>query len=101
MRAACAQPRKSSTLSETLSHASHLSSCSGEKELIVANQSPETELNIIKELLNEFRGLHELKLRCLEEDTSRRGELPQVSSCCATCETHVVGSVAERSKALD
>ncbi|XP_004546577.3 uncharacterized protein LOC101464292 [Maylandia zebra] len=77
MRAACAQPRKSSTLSETLSHASHLSSCSGEKELIVANQSPETELNIIKELLNEFRGLHELKLRCLEEDTSRRGELPQ------------------------
>ncbi|XP_042069656.1 golgin subfamily A member 6-like protein 22 isoform X2 [Haplochromis burtoni] len=77
MRAACTQPRKSSTLSETLSHASHLSSCSGEKELIVANQSPETELNIIKELLNEFRGLRELKLRCLEEDTSRRGELPQ------------------------
>ncbi|XP_005471781.1 myosin-9 isoform X2 [Oreochromis niloticus] len=77
MRAACTQPRKSSTLSETLSHTSHLSSCSGEKELKVANQNPETELNIIKELLNEFRGLHELRLRCLEEDTTRRGELPQ------------------------
>ncbi|XP_030612074.1 trichohyalin-like [Archocentrus centrarchus] len=77
MLAACTQPSKNSKLSEPRSHTSHLSSCSGEKEPEAANQSSETVAGNIKLLLNEFRGLHEQRLRCLERDTSATGELSQ------------------------
>lgn len=60
----------------------NLTSLSGEMELKVAIQNSGTETNNIKQLLNEFKGLHELRLRCLELDTGvHREELLQVSQC--------------------
>ncbi|XP_037613174.1 trichohyalin-like [Sebastes umbrosus] len=55
----------------------NLLSASGE-ELKVALQDPGTETNNIKQLLDEFKGLYEQRLRCLELDTTvTREELLQ------------------------
>ncbi|XP_044196214.1 trichohyalin-like isoform X2 [Thunnus albacares] len=48
----------------------NLSSPPGEIELKVAILCPGTETNSIKQLLNEFKGLYEQRLRCLELDTT-------------------------------
>ncbi|KAL7374313.1 hypothetical protein ABVT39_026272 [Epinephelus coioides] len=50
-----------------------LTSVSGE-ELRGDVQGPETETDNIKQLLNEFRGLYEQRLRCLELDSTATGE---------------------------
>ncbi|XP_071341553.1 early endosome antigen 1-like isoform X2 [Trachinotus anak] len=51
---------------------------SGETELKVVTRSPGTETNNMKQLLNEFKGLHEQRLRWLELDlTMPREELLQ------------------------
>ena len=43
-------------------------------------QVPGTDTSNIKQLLNEFKGLYEQRLRCLEQDTTvTREELLQVS----------------------
>ncbi|XP_045921525.1 putative uncharacterized protein MYH16 [Micropterus dolomieu] len=58
----------------------NLPSPSGEVtlELKVAIQGPGTETNNVKQLLNEFKGLYEQRLRCLELDASvTREELLQ------------------------
>ncbi|XP_008274523.1 trichohyalin [Stegastes partitus] len=48
----------------------NLPSPSGATELKVADRSPGMEANNIKRLLNEFKGLHEQRLRCLQVDTT-------------------------------
>ncbi|XP_030254677.1 golgin subfamily A member 6-like protein 22 isoform X2 [Sparus aurata] len=47
-----------------------LDSLSGETELKVTVRRPGTETNNIKLLINEVKGLHEQRLRCLELDTN-------------------------------
>lgn len=57
-----------------------LDSLSGETELKVTVRRPGTETNNIKLLINEVKGLHEQRLRCLELDTNvTQEELLQVS----------------------
>ncbi|KAM7370028.1 hypothetical protein PAMP_011314 [Pampus punctatissimus] len=52
----------------------NLSSHSGEKELKVYAHCPGTEINSIKQLLKEFKGLYEERMRCLELDTTTTRE---------------------------
>lgn len=58
-----------------------IASSSRETDLNVAScQDHSTETNDIKQLINEFNGLYEHRLRCLELDTTISGEgLLQVS----------------------
>ncbi|XP_070784624.1 putative uncharacterized protein MYH16 [Enoplosus armatus] len=56
----------------------NLPSSSGEEELKVAIQGPGTETNNFRQLLNEFKGLYEQRLRSVELDTTvTREELLQ------------------------
>lgn len=58
----------------------NLSSPPGDIKSTVATQCSGIETNSIKQLLNEFKGLYEQRLRCLELDTTiNREETLQVS----------------------
>ena len=62
-----------------------LDSLSGETELKVTVRRPGTETNI-KLLINEVKGLHEQRLRCLELDANAtQEELLQVSCTLSRC----------------
>ncbi len=64
----------------------NLASPSEGTELKVATQGPGTETDNIKQLLDEFKGLYEQRLRCLELDTTlTREQLLQVSRCSYRC----------------
>ncbi|XP_040922251.1 golgin subfamily A member 6-like protein 22 [Toxotes jaculatrix] len=65
-----ATPRKNSKLSGHGSDTLNLPSPTGEVELKVTTQSSGTETNNMKQLLNEFKGLYEQRLRWLELDTN-------------------------------
>nr|XP_061820616.1 trichohyalin-like [Nerophis lumbriciformis] len=44
-------------------------------QLQCGKESSEKPAKLMKQLLNEFKGLHEQRLRCLEEDTTQRPEV--------------------------
>lgn len=77
---------ESSKLAGHSSDTSNLASLSREVELRVAVQDSGTETNDIKQLVQEFRGLYEQRLRCLELDTTVTQEVQlQVSRCLPRC----------------